>query len=67
MKKIYSVSIELEGDAEELIAVRYFSYIVSADCSKHAIDRAFEEIYKDDDNYNRDVISIHLNQIDVLR
>ena len=67
MKKIYNVSIELEGDAEELIAVRYFSYIVSADCSKQAIDRAFKEVYKDDDNYNRDVLTIHLNELDVLR
>ena len=67
MKKIYSVSIELQGDLEELIQVRYFSYIVSADCSKQAVERAFKEIYKDDDNYNRDVISIQLNKLDVLR
>lgn len=67
MRKIYSVSIELVGDTEELIPTRYFSYIVSADCSRHAMDRAFEEIYKDDDNYNREVIGIHLNKLDVLR
>ena len=67
MEKIYSVSIELEGDPEELIEMRYFSYIVPANCAKHAMDRAFEEIYKDDDNYNREVLNIHLNKLDVLR
>ena len=66
MKKIYNVSVELTGDPEELIAVRYFSYLISADCSKQAINRAFEEIYKDDDNYNRAVLTIHLNKLDVL-
>ena len=67
MKKIYSVSVEMVGDAKDLIPVRYFNYIVLADCSMHAMDKAFKEIYKDDDNYNREIISIHLNKLDVLR
>ena len=67
MKKIYNVSIELMGDEEELIAVRYFSYMVSADCSASAINKAFEEIYKDESNYDREVLTIQLNKIDILR
>ena len=66
MKKIYNVSVELMGDTEELVPVRYFSYMISANCSKQAMNRAFEEIYKDDDNYNREVLTIHLNKLDVL-
>lgn len=67
MKKIYSVSIELQADADELIAVRYFSYMISADCSRQAIDKAFEEVYKDEENYNRNVLTIHLDELNVLR
>lgn len=67
MKKIYSVSIELTGDEKDSIQVRCFSYIISANCSTRAMDKAFEEIYKDDDNYNREIIGIHLNRLDELR
>ena len=67
MKKIYSVSIEMTSDEEELISVRYFSYMVSADCSASAINKAFEEIYQDENNYNREVLTIQLNKIDILR
>lgn len=67
MKKIYSVSIELVGDAKDLMPVRYFNYIISADCSMHAMKKALGEMYEDDDNYNKEIISIHLNKLDVLR
>lgn len=67
MEKIYNVSIELTGDKEELIPVKYFHYTVLAPSARFAISRAFEEIYKNDDNYNRDVLTIHLNELDVLR
>ena len=67
MEKIYNVSIELVGDQEELIPVRYFHYTVLAPSARYAISRAFEEIYKDETNYNRDVLTIHLNELDILR
>lgn len=67
MKKIYNVSIELAGDAKDLMPVSYFNYIISADCSMHAIKKVLGEIYEDDDNYNREIISIHLDKLDVLR
>ena len=63
MKKIYNVSIELK----ELNTVRHFNYIIATNCSMHAMDTALEEIYKDDNNYNREIIGIHLNKLDVLR
>ena len=67
MKKIYNVSIELVGDEKDLMSIRCFDYIISASCSMHAMAKAFEEIYKDDNNYNREIIGIHLNKSDVLR
>ena len=63
MKKIYSVSVELVGDEKDLIPVKYLNYVVSANRSTQALDRAFEEIYKDDDNYNREIVGIHLNKM----
>lgn len=67
MKKIYNVSIEMVGDTKDLIPVRYFNYIISADCSMHAMKKALREMYEDGDNYNREIISIHLNKLDELR
>ena len=67
MKKIYNVSIELVEDEKDLMPVKCFDYIISANCSMHAMNKAFEEIYKDDDNYNREIISIHLNKLDMSR
>lgn len=67
MKRLYDVSIELQADKDELIPVRFFHYAVLATSAKSAIDKAFEEIYKDEENYNRDVLTIHLNELDILR
>lgn len=67
MEKVYNVSIELQADADEIIPVRYFHYAVLAPSARFAISRAFEEVYKDEENYNRDVLTIHLNELDVLR
>ena len=66
MEKVYNVSIELQADADEIIQVRYFNYMISANCSASAINKGFEEIYKDESNYNREVLAIHLNKIDIL-
>ena len=63
MKKIYNVSVELK----ELNTVRHFNYIIAANCLMHAMDKVFDEIYKDDDNYNREIISIHLNKLDISK
>lgn len=67
MKKIYNVSIELVGDAKDLMPIKCFDYIILANCSTQAMGKAFEEIYKDDDNYNREIVGIHLNKLDMLR
>ena len=65
MKKPYNVSIELVGDPEEF-PVRYYSYIVMAHVPNNAIRRALEEVYKDESNYGREVLEIHLNKLDTL-
>ena len=67
MEKVYNVSIELQADTDEIIPVRYFHYTVLAPSARFAISRAFEEVYKDEGNYNRDVLTIHLNELDILR
>lgn len=67
MKKIYNVSIELIEDAKDLKSVKYFNYIIQADCSMHAMKKALEEIYEDDNNYDREIIGIYLDKLNVLR
>ena len=65
MKKPYNVSIELVGDPEEF-PVRYYSYIVMANIPNNAIRRALEEVYKDENNYGKEALTIHLNKLATL-
>ena len=67
MEKAYNVSIELQADKDEIIPVRYFRYTVLAPSARFAISRAFEEVYKDEENYNREVLTINVNMLDILR
>ena len=67
MEKVYNVSIELQADKDEIIPVRYFRYTVLAPSARYAISRAFEEVYKDEENYNREVLIINVNMLDILK
>ena len=66
MKKPYNVSIELMGDPEELIPVRYYHYTIMANTPRSAMSRAFVEVYKDEANFGREVLTIHVNKLDTL-
>ena len=66
MKKLYNVSIEMMGYPEELLSTQYFSYLVTANTSRSAMSRAFVEVYKDERNFGREVLTIHVNKLDTL-
>ena len=66
MKKLYNVNIEMTGSPEELNSIQYFSYLVTANTSRSAMSRAFVEVYKDERNFGREVLAIHVNRLDTL-
>ena len=66
MKKLYNVSIEMTGTPEELNSIQYFSYLVTADTARSAMSRAFVEVYKDERNFGREVLTIHVNKMNTL-
>ena len=66
MKKLYNVNIEMTGNPDELNSIQYFSYLVTANTSRSAMSRAFVEVYKDERNFGREVLAIHVNKMDTL-